>query len=160
MNLDHPANHSPPSPITKPPGNPYRHRRSSVLEALPGAMSSIRSPGNVQDAREVQNARALQVLARVKEKLTGRDFPPTATPGPPNSSLTPGQRLEASTAASMDLGAIVAAAALDGSVSGHLGLERRGEGELLVAEQVEKLIKQATNMQNLCQHYIGWCSFW
>jgi serine/threonine-protein kinase mTOR len=39
-------------------------------------------------------------------------------------------------------------------------LERRGEGELLVAEQVEKLIKQATNTENLCQHYIGWCSFW
>jgi hydrogenase maturation factor HypE len=60
----------------------------------------------------------------------------------------------------MDLGAIVAAAALDGSGSGHLGVERRGEGELLVAEQVEKLIKQATNPENLCQHYIGWCSFW
>jgi serine/threonine-protein kinase mTOR len=30
----------------------------------------------------------------------------------------------------------------------------------LVAEQVEKLIKQATNTENLCQHYIGWCSFW
>lgn len=100
------------------------------------------------------------MLARVKEKLTGRDFTPTATTGQANSTLTPGQRLEASGAGSMDLGAIVAAAALDGISSGHLGVERRGEGELLVAEQVEKLIKQATNTENLCQHYIGWCSFW
>ncbi len=108
----------------------------------------------------MQNARALQVLARVKQKLTGRDFTPTSTTGQGNSILTPAQRLEASTAGTMDLGAIVAAAALDGSAGGHLGVERRGEGELLVAEQVEKLIKQATNTENLCQHYIGWCSFW
>jgi serine/threonine-protein kinase mTOR len=159
VGLQNPANHSPPSPISQPPGNPYRHRRSSVLEALPGGVSSVRSPNNTNDAREVQNARALQVLARVKEKLTGRDFTPTTTTGASAKNLTPGQRLEAS-AGAVELGAIVAAAALDGSASGYLGLERRGEGELLVAEQVEKLIKQATNTENLCQHYIGWCSFW
>lgn len=72
-----------------------------------------------------------------------------------------GHRLESRARnGSIDLGAIVAAAALDGSANGHMGVERRGEGELLVAEQVEKLIKQATNTENLCQHYIGWCSFW
>jgi FKBP12-rapamycin complex-associated protein len=62
------------------------------------------------EAKEVQNARAIQVLARVKEKLTGRDFKP-------------------------------------------------GE-ELRVETQVDKLIREATNLENLCQHYIGWCSFW
>lgn len=61
-------------------------------------------------AREVQNARALQVLSRVKDKLVGRDFKPTE--------------------------------------------------ELTVPDQVEKLIVQATDLENLCQHYIGWCSFW
>ncbi|KAF2153226.1 TOR1 phosphatidylinositol 3-kinase [Myriangium duriaei CBS 260.36] len=60
--------------------------------------------------REVQNARALQVLARVKEKLTGRDF--------------------------------------------------KRDQELSPDEQVEKLLSEATNLENLCQHYIGWCSFW
>ena len=60
--------------------------------------------------KEVQNARALQVLSRVKEKLTGRDF--------------------------------------------------KKEKELPVDEQVEKLLSEATNLENLCQHYIGWCSFW
>ena len=29
-----------------------------------------------------------------------------------------------------------------------------------VATQVDKLIQQATSVENLCQHYIGWCSFW
>jgi hypothetical protein len=33
-------------------------------------------------------------------------------------------------------------------------------GGLQVPEQVEKLLKQATDVENLCQHYIGWCSFW
>ncbi|SSD60463.1 probable Serine/threonine-protein kinase TOR2 [Saccharomycodes ludwigii] len=32
--------------------------------------------------------------------------------------------------------------------------------ELSVEDQVDKLIQQATNVENLCQHYIGWCSFW
>lgn len=32
--------------------------------------------------------------------------------------------------------------------------------ELTIPEQVDKLIQQATSVENLCQHYIGWCSFW
>jgi hypothetical protein len=63
-----------------------------------------------QDAREVRNQRAMEVLARVKEKLTGRDF-------------------------------------------------KNDEG-FRVEVQVDKLIREATNLENLCQHYIGWCSFW
>lgn len=65
---------------------------------------------NDAEAREVLNVRALQVLARVKEKLTGRDF--------------------------------------------------KKDEELKVEYQVDRLIKEATNLENLCQHYIGWCSFW
>lgn len=29
-----------------------------------------------------------------------------------------------------------------------------------VPTQVDKLIQQATSVENLCQHYIGWCAFW
>lgn len=29
-----------------------------------------------------------------------------------------------------------------------------------VPTQVNMLIQQATSVENLCQHYIGWCSFW
>lgn len=31
--------------------------------------------------------------------------------------------------------------------------------ELDVPHQVDKLIQQATSVENLCQHFIGWCSF-
>lgn len=59
---------------------------------------------------EAQNARALEVLDRVSQKLHGRDFKP--------------------------------------------------EQELDTNSQVNKLIMEATRLENLCQHYIGWCSFW
>ncbi|KAI1276937.1 TOR kinase [Xylaria sp. FL0933] len=59
---------------------------------------------------EIQNARAIEVLDRVNQKLTGRDFKPNE--------------------------------------------------ELEVVQQVNKLVIEATKLENLCQHYIGWCSFW
>ena len=62
------------------------------------------------DTAELQNARAVEVLDRVTQKLTGRDFKPNE--------------------------------------------------ELEVVAQVNKLIIEATRLENLCQHYIGWCSFW
>ncbi|KAI9673478.1 MAG: phosphatidylinositol kinase- protein kinase tor1 [Caeruleum heppii] len=77
----------------------YRPRTRSIL------------PNEAEtEPREVQNERAVQVLARVKEKLTGMDF--------------------------------------------------KNVEELGVDAQVDRLLKEATNLENLCQHYIGWCSFW
>jgi FKBP12-rapamycin complex-associated protein len=88
------------------PSNFSRHRRPSILEG--GILDTQQGVPN--EAREAQNARALQVLARVKEKLTGRDFKPNE--------------------------------------------------ELNVSDQVDKLLAQATSVENICQHWIGWCSFW
>lgn len=65
--------------------------------------------GAAQDT-ETQNARAVEVLDRVVQKLNGRDF--------------------------------------------------KENEELDVVNQVNKLIIEATKLENLCQHYIGWCSFW
>jgi len=31
---------------------------------------------------------------------------------------------------------------------------------LTVAEQVERLIQQATNSENLAPAYVGWCNCW
>ena len=31
---------------------------------------------------------------------------------------------------------------------------------LSVEEQVESLLKEATDHANLCQGYIGWCPYW
>ncbi|PHH92079.1 hypothetical protein CDD83_9015 [Cordyceps sp. RAO-2017] len=76
--------------------------------------SSAAPDGNMvngaQQETESQNARAVEVLDRVAQKLTGRDF--------------------------------------------------KNNEELDVINQVNKLIVEATKLENLCQHYIGWCSFW
>lgn len=75
--------------------------------------SSAAPDGNLANGAqetESQNARAIEVLDRVQQKLTGRDF--------------------------------------------------KNNEELDVINQVNKLIVEATKLENLCQHYIGWCSFW
>ncbi|KAF2204804.1 hypothetical protein GQ43DRAFT_387121 [Delitschia confertaspora ATCC 74209] len=99
------------------PSFPSERRQSIIGDLERDTASVIRGrhrssivPANEAEAKEVQNARALQVLSRVKEKLTGRDF--------------------------------------------------KSNEELNVMAQVDRLIKEATNLENLCQHYIGWCSFW
>ncbi|PNS15729.1 hypothetical protein CAC42_4181 [Sphaceloma murrayae] len=97
-------------------------RRASLIGDLEIGSHSVRGGGGRARAgtlarqqaeeppKEVVNARAVAVLARVKEKLTGTDF--------------------------------------------------KKDQELGIEEQVEKLLSEATNLENLCQHYIGWCSFW
>lgn len=60
---------------------------------------------------EALNERALKVIRRVQDKLTGTDFPECQEP-------------------------------------------------LDVPDQVQRLIVQATSSENLCQLFIGWCSFW
>jgi len=84
-----------------PPSSRPRARTNSSVQGIGGADA---------DVTETQNERALQVLNRVKEKLTGHDFRP--------------------------------------------------EEELTYILQVDKLLNEATKLENLCQHYIGWCSFW
>ncbi|KAK0251290.1 phosphatidylinositol kinase- protein kinase tor1 [Friedmanniomyces endolithicus] len=90
---------------------PQRNRLSSAAPPnTAGGHHGAAANGDPVE-KEVQNARALQVLSRVKEKLTGRDFKKTT--------------------------------------------------ELPVEEQVEKLLSEATSLENLCQHYIGVSySFW
>jgi len=61
---------------------------------------------------EALNEKALKVIRRVEDKLSGTDFPDCA-----------GEPLD-------------------------------------VADQVQRLIVQATSSENLCQLFIGWCSFW
>jgi phosphatidylinositol kinase/protein kinase (PI-3 family) len=61
---------------------------------------------------ETLNQKALKVIRRVEDKLTGTDFSDC------------------------------------------------DDKPLDVADQVQRLIVQATSIENLCQLYIGWCSFW
>ncbi|KAI1764494.1 FAT-domain-containing protein [Hypoxylon sp. FL1150] len=85
-----------------PPGSRVRARTNSSLVNGAGLIDG--------EMAEIQNARAVEVLDRVNQKLTGRDFKPS--------------------------------------------------DELDIVTQVNKLIMEATKLENLCQHYIGWCSFW
>lgn len=66
------------------------------------------------DPSEALNERAVVVMKRMSDKLTGRDFLP----------------------------------------EGHAGESDSAQ------RQVRRLIQQATSHENLCQSYIGWCSFW
>lgn len=40
------------------------------------------------------------------------------------------------------------------------GNDFKRHSNLTVSQQVDKLIQQATNIENLCMHFVGWCSFW
>ena len=107
---------------------------------------------NAQQEKEVQNARALQVLARIKDKLTGKDFVKEGL----THSRAAVERLN---------GGHVGKQANGDQVNGHVDVAAGDAtmaeaGGLGINEQVEKLIEQATKVEHLCQHYIGWCSFW
>lgn len=91
-------------PVAAPGGPPSSRPRARTNSTV--ASTAMRDP----EAAETQNQRAVEVLNRVKEKLTGHDF--------------------------------------------------RTDEELNVLVQVDKLLSEATKLENLCQHYIGWCSFW
>lgn len=121
-----------------------RHRRPSILETLGSGTLDAQDP----DAKEVKNARAVQVLARVKEKLTGKDFKPSPNP---NRNTTNG----VNGVHSLHNGPMNGSR-LDHPTSTVIG----AGGGLSVSEQVDKLVQQATNVENLSQHYVGWCSFW
>ncbi|KAI1076860.1 FAT-domain-containing protein [Whalleya microplaca] len=102
--------------VIAPPLPRARARTNSSAAAIAAGMMGLGLGGQAEgvgvgaEAAEMQNARAVEVLDRVNQKLTGRDFKPAE--------------------------------------------------ELEVVSQVNKLIIEATKLENLCQHYIGWCSFW
>ena len=74
-----------------------------VIHNKDGVVIRVDSKGDT-----MSNERAVRVIRRVENKLTGREF---------------------------------------------------GE-ELSIAQQVQRLIEQATSHLNLCQCYVGWCPFW
>lgn len=91
-------------------GAPPTRTRARTNSSLIDGVNGLGITNGHADVVEVQNARALEVLDRVQQKLTGRDF--------------------------------------------------RNTVEMDVVSQVNRLIIEATRLENLCQHYIGWCSFW
>ncbi|CAO3668466.1 unnamed protein product [Umbelopsis vinacea] len=86
------------------------HRNFSVSRRQSRQELDAAASEEAAGAPEVLNTRAVDVIHRVSNKLSGKDFLPTQT--------------------------------------------------LDVPTQVDKLIKQATSLENLCQCYVGWCAFW
>lgn len=84
------------------------------------------------DANEVLNERAVVVMARMSNKLTGRDF---------------------STCSSVSASSIQHAVDHSTLISGET---REIDHGLSVKVQVQKLITQARSHENLCQNYVGY----
>ncbi|KAJ4958930.1 hypothetical protein NE237_026041 [Protea cynaroides] len=113
-------------------------------EQLPQPLRGVRERELLQavnqlgDANEVLNERAVVVMARMSNKLTGRDF-------------STGSSVSGSTSAvqhTVDHSTLIS------------GDTREVDHGLSVKLQVQKLILQATSHENLCQNYVGWCPFW
>ncbi|XP_078434846.1 target of rapamycin [Wolffia australiana] len=93
----------------------------------------LQAVNQLGDANEVLNERAVAVMGRMRNKLTGKDF----------SSGSTGH-----VAQMVDHSSVISG---DGGELDH---------GLSVKVQVRKLISQATSHENLCQNYVGWCPFW
>eukprot|EP00271_Cylindrocystis_brebissonii_P001741 TRINITY_DN12017_c1_g1_i1.p1 TRINITY_DN12017_c1_g1~~TRINITY_DN12017_c1_g1_i1.p1 ORF type:complete len:182 (+),score=41.26 TRINITY_DN12017_c1_g1_i1:60-548(+) len=109
----------------------------------------LQAVGQLGDANEMLNERAVAVMTRMGHKLTGKDFgQASVAPPPPVPSLVPapsGNGLDRTTSGMAILGPVDA---------------RDAEPGLSVKTQVQRLVAQATSHENLCQSYIGWCPFW
>lgn len=93
----------------------------------------LQAVNQLGDANEVLNERAVVVMARMSNKLTGRDFSSI-----PSSSIQH----------SLEHSALIS------------GDTHEADHGLSVKLQVQKLILQAMSHENLCQNYVGWCPFW
>ena len=92
------------------------------------------------DANEALNERAVAVMKRTSDKLTGRDWDGGGGGG---------------------AGAAAAVVASSSSPLPAAAQQQQQQGDPdSVAAQVDRLISQATSHENLCQSYIGWCPFW
>ncbi|KAH7665067.1 Non-specific serine/threonine protein kinase protein [Dioscorea alata] len=127
-NLAHPVVNSDESAQNRELAHPLRGAREREL---------LQAVNQLGDANEVLNERAVLVMARMSNKLTGRDFSSGSSASGPSS--------------------VQHAADHSSLVSGDT---REAEHGLSVKLQVQKLINQAMSHENLCQNYVGWCPFW
>ncbi|XP_065011249.1 serine/threonine-protein kinase TOR [Musa acuminata AAA Group] len=124
----HPVVNSEESALNKELPQPRGARERELLQAV----------NQLGDANEVLNERAVVVMARMSNKLTGRDFTSGSSVSGAGSSIQH-------------------APETSNLISGDA---REVDHGLSVKYQVDKLIKQATSHENLCQNYVGWCPFW
>jgi FKBP12-rapamycin complex-associated protein len=112
------------------------------------------------------NERAVAVLNRIKNKLTGRDFvqdPVNSGIGGPVAGQCVFQALPAVGATCDSVGEegpSTATRSSDRSSANTMSIGEDMGKDLEVPAQVQRLVLQATSHENLCQSYIGWCPFW
>ncbi|QCD91891.1 FKBP12-rapamycin complex-associated protein [Vigna unguiculata] len=123
------SNHAPPVVNTEESAQnrelPHPQRGARERELL-------QAVNQLGDANEVLNERAVVVMARMSNKLTGRDF---------------------STCSSVSNNSLQHAADHSSLISGDT---REVDHALSVKLQVQKLIIQASSHENLCQNYVGY----
>jgi FKBP12-rapamycin complex-associated protein len=120
-------------------------RRRSVVGAA-AAAGDARLP---QAAQQALNERAVAVILRVSSKLKGQDF-------------GHGQELDVQKQVALmrSVCATGATTHSDWNLPLWLAPAQNLSNPPLLSVQVQRLIDQATSVENLCQCYIGWCPFW
>ena len=102
------------------------------------------------DCQEELTEKAVIVIRRVMDKLTGLDFG--------DALALAHRRAQAASSSAAVTGAI------DGAFAAAIGGRMKSQTQHLLAldveEQVDLLIRQATANENLCLSYFGWCPFW
>eukprot|EP01138_Halocafeteria_seosinensis_P014561 gb/GECG01014866.1/.p1 GENE.gb/GECG01014866.1/~~gb/GECG01014866.1/.p1 ORF type:complete len:3652 (+),score=422.49 gb/GECG01014866.1/:1-10956(+) len=129
-------------------------RERELIQAL--------GPEGMDAPAEALNDRAVQVLTRIKAKLTGRDFIDDPMSPRKKSSVLGNRSKEyyeqhggEEAPRPSRKSATEAGRSGFGRASGDL------EGNSLsVQSQVQRLVEHASSHENLSQLYVGWCPFW
>jgi hypothetical protein len=121
--------------------NPTRVLAASARQSLGSVRSLLGAPSTISqmsedgdtDSQQELTDKAVIVIKRVMDKLTGLDFPNE------NSSTIPTQTPNATP---------------------NTHENQQQQQALQVAEQVDRLIREAISNENLSQSFFGWCPFW
>lgn len=133
------------------------HKEAGILSAPASSSDAAFSPTDGQTpTEEIElNQRALAIMERIQQKLLGRDYPSLSylhLSGNGLESMPPETR-----GGGEGLGKeedLASSASLSSSMVGVARVH------LSVEEQVDRLIKEATSVENLCRLFMGWCPFW
>lgn len=119
---------------------------------LIGRPGSLHVNDESSEKTQFMNEKALVILERVKMKLTGNDF---------SNALTPSHSLHEKNLPEMRISEENSWRLSRKGIAIHPGVTPdslpRG---VTIAEQVEFLLREATDPHNLCQAFFGWYPFW
>ena len=115
---------------------------------------------------EALNSGAISVINRVSSKLTGKDFRDMK---PGRNKRTIGGFDDFSKISRSNFNTTETDASTRNSILPAEAETTKKEFKATISQiewslsaknQVDRLIEEATRVQNLCQSYVGWCPFW